>query len=43
MYKKNILEKKSPLFIFEGKTDFLLIGIGFLLMAFFLLGGFFMK
>lgn len=31
------------LFVFEGKSDFLFIGIGFLLLAFFLFGGFFLK
>lgn len=40
-------EKESPsslsLYVFEGKSDFLFIGIGFLLIAFFLFGGFFLK
>lgn len=31
------------LFVFEGKSDFLFIGIGFLLLAFFLFGGFFIR
>lgn len=33
----------AGLFVFEGKSDFLFIGIGFLLLAFFLFGGFFLK
>jgi hypothetical protein len=42
------LSKKSKkysdsLFVFEGKNDFLLIGIIFLLVSFFLMGGFFFK
>ena len=36
-------KKHTSLFIFEGKTDYLIIGLGFLLISFFLFGGFFMK
>lgn len=35
--------KTASLFVFEGKNDFLIIGIVFLLLAFFLFGGFFLK
>ncbi len=35
--------KDDPLFVYEGKNDFLLIGIIFLLLSFFLVGGFFFK
>jgi len=34
---------KSSLFIFEGKTDYLLIGVFFFLLAFFLYSGFFLQ
>jgi hypothetical protein len=35
--------KGESLFVSEGKNDFLLIGIIFLLLSFFLMGGFFFK
>lgn len=35
--------KSESLFVLEGKNDFLLIGIIFLLVSFFLMGGFFFK
>lgn len=35
--------KTSSLFLFDEKTDYLLIGLFFLLLAFFLLGGFFLR
>lgn len=52
MQNSDSLEAKNPkgsslknerLFVFEGKNDFLLIGIIFLLLSFFLVGGFFFK
>jgi hypothetical protein len=36
-------EKTGSLFVFEGKNDYLIIGIVFLLLAFFILGGFLVK
>lgn len=41
--KRHSSLKSESLFVFEGKNDFLLIGIIFLLLSFFLLGGFFFK
>lgn len=41
--QKTPLPKNTNLFVFEGKNDFLIIGVIFLLLAFFLLGGFFLK
>ena len=41
--KKNPYLKNESLFSLEGKNDFLLIGIIFLLVSFFLLSGFFFK
>jgi len=35
--------KGDSLFVFEGKSDSLIIGVVFLLVAFFLLGGFFLR
>jgi hypothetical protein len=35
--------KGESLFVFEGKSDSLIIGVVFLLVAFFLFGGFFLK
>lgn len=35
--------KSGSLFVFEGKSDSLIIGVVFLLLAFFLFGGFFLK
>lgn len=35
--------KSESLFVFEGKSDSLIIGVVFLLLAFFLLGGFLLK
>lgn len=35
--------KSESLFVFEGKSDSLIIGVVFLLLAFFLFGGFFLK
>jgi len=35
--------KKNSLFIFQGKTDILLIGLFFILLAFFLYSGFFLQ
>jgi len=35
--------KGDSLFVFEGKNDFLLIAVIFLLLSFFLMGGFFFK
>jgi hypothetical protein len=35
--------KGDSLFVFEGKSDSLIIGVVFLLVAFFLFGGFFLK
>lgn len=41
--KKHPYLKNESLFSLEGKNDFLLIGIIFLLVSFFLLSGFFFK
>ncbi|CAN5269489.1 hypothetical protein BH10ACI1_BH10ACI1_01240 [soil metagenome] len=41
--KKHPHLKNTSLLAFEGKNDFLLIGIIFLLVSFFLLSGFFFK
>jgi hypothetical protein len=41
--KKYSAIKGESLFVLEGKNDFLLIGIVFLLVSFFLMGGFFFK
>lgn len=41
--KRDFPLKNESLFVFEGKNDFLLIGIVFLLLSFFLMGGFFFK
>jgi hypothetical protein len=35
--------KSESLFVFEGKSDSLIIGVVFLLLAFFLLGGILLK
>jgi len=48
MRNSALIPKKSKkysdsLFVFEGKNDFLIIGIIFLLVSFFLMGGFFFK
>lgn len=43
-FKRKILEAKSTsLFVLEGKNDYLLIGLLFLFLAFFLLGGFYFR
>jgi hypothetical protein len=39
--KGKIPSLKTESYLFEGKCDFLFIGIGILLLVFFLLGGFF--
>ena len=41
--KRHTYLKNTSLSSFEGKNDFLLIGIIFLLVSFFLLSGFFFK
>ena len=41
--KRSLPVKSESLFVFEGKSDSLIIGVVFLLLAFFLLGGFFLK
>lgn len=41
--KRDSSIKSESLFVFEGKSDSLIIGVVFLLLAFFLLGGFFLK
>jgi len=41
--KRHSSLKNEGLFVFEGKNDFLIIGVIFLLLSFFLLGGFFFK
>lgn len=41
--KKSSSLKSDSLFVFEGKSDSLIIGVVFLLLAFFLLGGLFLK
>lgn len=41
--KKHPYMKNTGLFSFEGKNDFLLIGVIFLLISFFLLSGFLFK
>lgn len=41
--KSNSPLRSNSLFVFEGKNDFLLIGVIFLLLSFFLIGGFFFK
>lgn len=41
--KRSSSIKSESLFVFEGKSDSLIIGVVFLLLAFFLLGGFFLK